>query len=98
MKAHLKTSDSPLTQGQTETADCGAIVLRAKHLFFWDESAMRRPLMYSIGQVCQKCARTSTTGVYVYGISEQGEEPSDAMAAAVERAGRQVWIVGGNNV
>ena len=69
MKAHLKSSDEPLKEGQDHSALCGQVVNKAQFVFFFDSDKFESFLeMLSPLRFCSKCARMEIAGRYIYAL------------------------------
>jgi hypothetical protein len=73
MKAHLLTSDFPLVDGQTQTADCGTEVEPAWIQWCWDSLDAGTTIPLSTMVLCSKCVHVALGSSYarqryLYGI------------------------------
>lgn len=66
-KAHLLSSDSPLTAGQDYKSCCGVEVVRTRFIACFDSAEMGETLDFlSPSKLCRKCRENLGAGMYVY--------------------------------
>lgn len=77
MKAHLLTSEFPISDGQSQTADCGKEIVKAKIEFCWDSADVGSSIPVSTLMLCSGCAHKAIASVdrrrYIYGITDSAK-------------------------
>jgi hypothetical protein len=87
VKAHLRSSDEPLTANQPLTASCGAEIKKAYFAMSVDTSGVTgRTISALISAnsllLCRKCQVAPLPGNYVYLVTEATDKLEAADAAA----------------
>ena len=79
VRAHLCTSEVPLSPNQNQTADCGMEIERAELVFCWDDMDVGSTIPVSTVMLCSKCvvillSKREIRPRYVYGIASRPTE------------------------
>lgn len=82
MKAHLKSTDEPISNGQPITAACGAEIEKSFAVLSLDTAftvghSVREIVSANTLLFCRKCFSAPLTGRYLYAVHE-GQEDQDA--------------------
>jgi hypothetical protein len=81
VKAHLHSTDSPISNGQPLTAACGAEIEKSFAVLSLDTAftvghSVREIVSANTLLFCRKCFAAPLTGRYLYAVHEGQEEPS----------------------